>query len=97
MVHSTIQSQFKLFGDPPTHKKKKLVKKIIIIKKIQASWRLTSLMSMGATMGKLGPTGIGSVLCDCNGRTSIVFFEPIGQKDSNEAEFISIRRALSIW
>lgn len=49
------------------------------------------------TREKPSPTGIGGVPNDCNSKTFIVFSKSIGQRDSNEAKLISIRKALSIW
>lgn len=51
----------------------------------------------GATWGKLGPAGIGSVIRDHNGEPLVVFVESIVRKESNEAELLSIRKALTIW
>lgn len=51
----------------------------------------------GATRGKPGLIGIGGVLRNHEGITSIFFNESMGVRDSNEAEILSNRRALTIW
>lgn len=51
----------------------------------------------GAARGGPGLTGIGGVLGNHNGKSSVVFFELVGRKESNKVEIISIRRALTIW
>lgn len=48
----------------------------------------------GTARGKSGPAGIGGVLRDYEGSTSIVFIESVGTRDSNETEILSIRSAL---
>lgn len=48
-----------------------------------------------AAKGKTGPR-IGGVLRDHSRKSSVVFFELEGRKESNEAEILSIRRALTI-
>lgn len=50
----------------------------------------------GAFKGKPGPTGIGGVLRDHLGSIRVVFSEPVDLEESNEAEFLSIRRALTL-
>lgn len=50
-----------------------------------------------AARGTSGPAGIRGVMQDHTGNSSIVFFEPVGRKESNEAELLSIKRALTIW
>lgn len=51
----------------------------------------------GASKGKPGQAGIGGVLRNHKGESYIIFNESVGIKDSNEAEILSIRRALLIW
>lgn len=51
----------------------------------------------GASSGKSGPIGIGSILCDHNGEPVVVFLELIGKRESNETELFSIRKALTMW
>lgn len=48
-------------------------------------------------MGKLGPAGIGGVLRNHVGHSTLVFPKSVEIRDSDEAELFSIRRALSIW
>lgn len=50
----------------------------------------------GATRGKLESVEIGGVLRNHRSETSIMFNESGGIKDSNEAESLNIRRALTI-
>jgi len=40
--------------------------------------------------------GIGGVLRDCNGKVKCLFSIPIGIKDSNEAEFIAVVKAVEL-
>uniref|UniRef100_U5G8Y4 RNase H type-1 domain-containing protein n=1 Tax=Populus trichocarpa TaxID=3694 RepID=U5G8Y4_POPTR len=46
--------------------------------------------------GKPGVAGIGGVLRDCNGKVICLFSIPIGIKDSNEAEFIAVVKAVEL-
>lgn len=50
----------------------------------------------GAARGKPGPAGIGGVLRNHLGSISVVFSEFVGSLESNEAEVLSIRRALTL-
>lgn len=50
----------------------------------------------GAARRKPGPQEIGGVLRNHKGTTSIVFSESVGVGNSNEAEILKIRRALTI-
>jgi len=50
----------------------------------------------GSSPGKPGMAGIGGVLRDWNGKVICLFSIPIGIKDSNEAEFIAVVKALEL-
>jgi len=50
----------------------------------------------GSSPGKPGMAGIGGVLRDCNGKVICLFSIPVGIKDSNEAEFIAVVKALEL-
>lgn len=50
-----------------------------------------------ASIGKPGSAGIGGVLRNHMGENSIMFNESVSIKDSNEAEILTIKRALIIW
>lgn len=49
-----------------------------------------------AARGKPGPAGIGGVLRDSDGASSIVFLESVGVRDSNEVVILAIKKALSL-
>lgn len=52
----------------------------------------------GASRDKPGPVGIGGVLRNHSGISSLVFTKPVGVRDSNDAELLSIRREeLTLW
>lgn len=51
----------------------------------------------GASRGKPEPAGLGGVLRNHEGTTSIDFNESVGTTDSNEVEILNIRRILNIW
>ncbi|XVF04122.1 hypothetical protein REPUB_Repub05bG0054800 [Reevesia pubescens] len=51
----------------------------------------------GSTIGKPGLAGIGGVLCDEFGVRLLVFSKAIRISDSNEAEFIAINEAFSMF
>lgn len=55
-----------------------------------------SLMWMELLGAKSGPTGIEGVLRDHAGSISVVFSEAVGIMESNEAELLSIQRALAL-
>lgn len=44
----------------------------------------------GASRGKFGPAGIGGVLRDYLGYTSVVFSESVGCLESNEEELLAL-------
>lgn len=50
----------------------------------------------GVSRGKPGPLGIGGVLRNHSGVTTLVFTESVGIRDSNEAELLSIKRVLTL-
>lgn len=50
----------------------------------------------GAAQGKPGRVGIGGILWDHTGDYHCVFSNPLGIRDSNEAEFIAIVFAIEI-
>lgn len=50
-----------------------------------------------AARGKPRPSGIGGVLRDVARTSSLVFSKPVGRRDSNEADLLVIRRALTLW
>lgn len=49
-----------------------------------------------AAMGKLGPTGVGGVLCDNQGVVVAIFSKHVGL-ESNETEVVAILEALWIY
>lgn len=50
----------------------------------------------GATRGKPGSVGIVVVVHDCRGEMVCFFSESVGCKESNGAELLRIRRALTL-
>ena len=51
----------------------------------------------GSSKRKPGPTGIGGVLKDSKAATKLVFSKAIGLADSNVAELLAVREALSLF
>ncbi|XWS48374.1 hypothetical protein CRYUN_Cryun13aG0071000 [Craigia yunnanensis] len=65
-------------------------------------WNVTPSDSLkfnidGSSRGKLGPVGIGGVLRDNTAAIKLVFSKAIGVANSNVAELLAVREALSVY